>query len=234
MAGRSCFITGTDTGVGKTSMCLALIEVLKNNGCRTGAIKPVASGCMDSGDGLRNRDALLLQERASTAFEYRTVNPYALAMPSAPVTAARHDGVVIEAGPILESFQKISAGTDIVLVEGVGGWHVQLNEDLWMSDVVRSLNLPVIMVVGMRLGCINHALLTHEAILANDCWLLGWIGNQIDPDYNDYEASLALLSRSLAAPMIGSVPFIPGCDVEKMAGFLNNISRPDFGLVEIS
>ena len=88
------------------------------------------------------------------------------------------------------------------------------------------------MVVGMRLGCINHALLTHEAILGNDCWLLGWIGNQIDPAYKDYEDSLALLSRSLAAPMIGSVPFIPGGDIEKMAGFLENICLPVFGLID--
>jgi len=234
MAARACFITGTDTGVGKTCMSLALIEVLKQYGCRVGAMKPVASGCVSSRDGLRNADAQLLQQYAGSGHDYETINPYALTRPSAPLVAARQDGIVIRAEPILDSFQKVSADTDIVLMEGVGGWQVQLNEDLWMSDVVMSLNLPVIMVVGMRLGCINHALLTAEAIGNNGCWLLGWIGNQVDPDYDDYEATLSLLSRTLAAPMIGSVPYIAGAGIENMSGFLNNICNPDFGLVDRS
>lgn len=232
MAVRACFITGTDTGIGKTSISLALIEVLKRGGRRVGAMKPVASGCIKSRDGLRNRDAMLMLAHARPGLDYKTVNPYALSLPSAPIIAAQHEAVRIETGPILESFQNIFAESDIVLVEGVGGWHIQLHEDLWMSDVVKMLNLPVIMVVGMRLGCINHALLTAEAVSGSGCWLLGWIGSQVDPAYTDYEATLGLLSRSLPAPMIGSVPYIPGGNVEKMTGFLNNICDPEFGLVD--
>ena len=231
MTTSAFFITGTDTGVGKTSISLALIEVLKKQGYRVAAMKPVASGSIQSSDGLRNRDAMLMLAHAQPGAEYKDVNPYALSLPSAPILAAQHDAVQIETGLILDSFQKISADADIVLVEGVGGWHIQLNEDLWLSDVVRLLNLPVIMVVGMRLGCINHALLTAEAISGNGSWLLGWIGCQVDPAYVDYEASLELLSRTLAAPMIASVPYIPGGNVEKMTGFLDNICNPDLGLV---
>ena len=232
MPGKACFITGTDTGVGKTRISLAVIEVLKQHGCRVGAMKPVASGCETGRDGLRNADALLLQESAGSGHDYGTINPFALSRPSAPLIAAEQDGLKISVQPILDSFQKVLANTDVVVMEGVGGWQVQLNEDLWMSDVVKLLNLPVIMVVGMRLGCINHALLTAEAISGTGCWLLGWIGNQVDPAYADYEASLQLLSRTLAAPMLGSVPFIPGARVEKMTGFLKNICSPDAGLVD--
>ena len=231
MATSACFITGTDTGVGKTCVSLALVEILKKAGYSAGAMKPVASGCINSSDGLRNRDAMLMLAHARPGVDYQTINPYALSLPSAPVLAAQHEGVQIEAGPILESFQKMSTDTDVVVVEGVGGWHIQLNEDLWLSDIVKILNLPVIMVVGMRLGCINHAILTAEAIMGNGCWLLGWIGSQVDPAYTDYDATLEILSESLAAPMIGSVPYIPGGNVEKMSGFLNNICNPDLGLV---
>ena len=232
MPARGCFITGTDTDIGKTSICLALVEVLKKNSYRVAAMKPVASGCEESVDGRRNKDALLMLQHTGSCHDYRTINPFALSLPSAPLLAAQHDGVEIEAGPILESFHILSENADVVLVEGVGGWHMQLNEDLWLSEVVKNLNLPVIMVVGLRLGCINHALLTAEAIAGSGCWMLGWIGNQIDPSYKDSDSTIALLSRLLAAPLIGSIPYVPQGNVEKMTGFLDNICGPDLGLVD--
>lgn len=228
---RGCFITGTDTDVGKTGICLALIEVLKRRGLRVAAMKPVASGGLSTAAGVQNRDAQLILGRINTGHDYAAVNPYVLSQPAAPLFAAKQDGVTIDSAPILESFQMMSRDADVVLVEGVGGWHIDLNDDLRMSDVVKLLNLPVLMVVGMRLGCINHALLTAEAIVADGCWLAGWIANQIDPDYRDLEATRELLAVSLAAPMLASVPYIRAGDVEKMAGFLDNMEFPEVGLV---
>ena len=227
---RGCFITGTDTGVGKTGICLALIELLKRRGCRVAAMKPVASGGVNTGAGVQNHDARLILEHINTAHDYAAVNPYALRQPAAPLFAAKQDGVKIDSAPILESFQNMARDADVVLVEGVGGWHIDLSEVLRMSDIVKMLQLPVLMVVGMRLGCINHALLTAEAIQADGCWLAGWIGNQIDPDYRELDATRDLLSVSLAAPMLGSVPYVRTGGVEKMADFLDNINFPEVGL----
>lgn len=228
---RGCFITGTDTDVGKTNICLALIEVLKRRGIRVAAMKPVASGGLITGAGVRNRDAQLLLEHMNTEHDYATVNPYALSLPAAPIFAAKEDGIAIESTPVLESFQILSRDADVVLVEGVGGWHIDLSEDLCMSDIVKMLDLPVLMVVGMRLGCINHARLTAEAIHTDGCWLAGWISNQIDPEYRDLEATRELLSISLASPMLAAVPYVGEGDVEKMADFLDNIEFPEIGLV---
>lgn len=227
---KACFITGTDTGVGKTRICLAMIDLLKQKGIRVAAMKPVASGSKKHKSGMQNKDALLIQARINKKHKYKTINPFALTSPIAPILAAKQQGTVIEAGPILTAFKTLSVGMDVVLVEGVGGWHVQLNDNMQMSDLVKLLQLPVIMVVGMRLGCINHAILTAEAIVDNGFRLLGWIGNQIDPDYCEPEASLELLIKSIGAPMLAAVPYLPQTDHNRIVSCLKMMNLPEIGL----
>jgi len=230
MTGVSYFLTGTDTGVGKTSVCVALIEAFKRKGIRVAAMKPVATGGIKTEAGIRNQDALRIIAHVNTCNEYQTINPVALTAFAAPVIAAKKAGVRITASPILEAYQKLSASADLVLVEGVGGWQIHLNENLWMSDLVRLLNLPVLLVVGIRLGCINHAILTAAAISLAGCRLHGWIANQIDKDYQDTEETLSLLSGTLAAPLLAVVPCLPQSEPEQQAAamadfFLPHISR---------
>ena len=226
MPGISYFLTGTDTGVGKTSVCVALIEAFKRKGFRVAAMKPVATGGIKTEAGVRNPDALRIIEHVNTCHDYQTINPVALTAPVAPVIAAKKDGVRIAAAPILEAYQKLSASADLVLVEGVGGWQIHLNEDLWMSDLVRLLNLPVILVVGIRLGCINHAILTAAAISLAGCRLHGWIANQLDKDYQDSEETLSLLSETLAAPLLAVVPCLPQPEPEQQAAAMAEIFLP--------
>ncbi|MBF8269360.1 MAG: ATP-dependent dethiobiotin synthetase BioD, partial [Gammaproteobacteria bacterium] len=211
----------------KTSICVAILEVLKQRGFRVAAMKPVASGGTKTASGILNLDAQRIREHINTSHDYRTINPVSLYMPAAPIIAAKKEHTRIEAGPILEGYNRLSEGADVVLVEGVGGWHVQLNESLWMADLVKLLNLPVIMVVGMRLGCINHAILTAEAIVNAGCRLYGWIGNQIDCDYQNYEETLALLAESIEATMLAAVPYVPQADIEQMVPCLKDIYLPE-------
>ena len=227
MAGPGYFFTGTDTGVGKTSACLAIMEVLKQRGYRVAAMKPVASGGTISGPGMINHDARQMMEHTNVPHDYSTINPYPLSRPAAPVIAAKKDRIQIEAGPILEGYYRLSESADVVLVEGVGGWHVQLSESLWMEDLVKLLQLPVIMVVGVRLGCINHAILTAEAISRTGCRLYGWIGNQTDRDYQNSQETLALLSESVEAPMLAAIPYLSRFDISQVKTALADIRMPE-------
>jgi dethiobiotin synthetase len=233
MAARGCFITGTDTGVGKTRICAALIEVLKQRGLRVAAMKPVASGSVRTAHGFRNSDAELLLKHANTTIDYRTLNPYTLERPAAPFIAAKSQGVSIEAGVIMDSYRKLLMDADAILVEGVGGWQIRLNDNLWMPDLIKRMRLPVIMVVGMRLGCINHAHLTADAIINNGCALHGWVANHIDRDYQDGAETLDLLSESIPAPRLAVVPFIGHADTEQTASYMRDIDVPILKLDEL-
>lgn len=217
------FITGTDTGVGKTTISLSLMDVFINKGLCVTGMKPVASGCEDSGAGLQNEDATRMLGKMNSDIQYRFVNSYALRQPVAPVLAAEHDGLIIEKEYIVGAYKTLSARSDLVVVEGVGGWRIQLSNDLQMSDIVKELDLPVIMVVGLRLGCINHAVLTAEAIANDGCRLLGWIGNQVDSIYEEPDESIDLLARSIYAPMLGSVPYIRRADEQIIAEYLDEV-----------
>lgn len=227
MAGPAYFLTGTDTGVGKTSICVAILEVLKLRGFQVAAMKPVASGGTKTAAGILNLDAQRILEHINTSHDYRTINPVSLYMPTAPIIAAKYAHMRIEAGPVLESYKRLSESADVILVEGVGGWHVQLNESLWMADLVKLLNLPVIMVVGLRLGCINHAILTAEAIVHAGCHLHGWIGNHIDAGYQDAGETMGLLARSISAPMLAAVPYFPQAEIKQMVSCLKDIYLPE-------
>jgi dethiobiotin synthetase len=201
------FVTGTDTGVGKSLVAASLLRALQAQGVHVLGMKPVASGCEMTAQGLRNEDAELLRTHASSAPDYDLVNPYALPEPIAPHLAAAHAGVEIRLDPIIAAFAALSTIAESVIVEGVGGWAVPLSPALMQADLVHALKLPVILVVGLRLGCINHALLSARAIASDRCELIGWIGNQIDPAMACREENLATLGARLPAPSLGVLPY---------------------------
>ncbi len=201
------FITGTDTGIGKTLVSAALLAALNRSGRRAVGMKPVASGCEPAAVGPRNADADLLIAHSAGSPDYHAVNPYALADAIAPHLAAAAAGSEIRLDPILAGFAALSTNADCIIVEGVGGWAVPLSPALMQADLARALKLPVIFVVGLRLGCINHALLSARAIAADGCALIGWIGNRIDPAMACVDENIATLRERLPAPCLGVLPF---------------------------
>jgi dethiobiotin synthetase len=203
---RGYFITGTDTGVGKTAVTLGLMAHLQAQGKIVAAMKPVASGCERTATGLVNEDALQLQRQSSVALPYALVNPYAFEPSVAPHIAAARLGVTIAIDTICSAFDKIAGMADCVLVEGVGGWQVPLNDDETLVDLARALNLEVILVVGIRLGCLNHALLTAESIVANGCAATGWVANRLPPGADSAQENINTLKSRLLLKFLGEVP----------------------------
>ena len=203
---RAVFIAGTDTGIGKTHVACALLHALRAVGHHACGMKPVASGCMETPAGLRNDDALALQAASSDAPAYALINPVALRDPLSPHLAAAHAGLSIALPPLRAAFEALSASHRRVVVEGVGGWLVPLAPGLFASDIAVQWKLPVLLVVGLRLGCLNHALLSARAVAADGCQLLGWIGNRIDPQMLAAEENLASLRALLPAPCLGVLP----------------------------
>jgi dethiobiotin synthetase len=222
---RSVFVSGTDTGVGKTIAAAALLVALNRAGCTALGMKPVASGCVAARDGLRNDDAELLIAHGAFPVPYAQVNPFALAEPIAPHLAARGANTQLALEPVRAAFAALQAAGDFVVVEGVGGWMVPLSAALMQSDLVRALALPVILVVGLRLGCINHALLSARAIAADGCRLIGWIGNRIDPHMARADDNLGTLRERLPAPCLGVLPFCADPDPRALADELESAVR---------
>ena len=219
------FVAGTDTGIGKTIASAALLRALRAAGRTAVGMKPVASGCAATPDGLRNDDALLLIAHASAPAAYAQVNPFAFADPIAPHLAARDTGAAIALQPVRAAFAVLREQADCVVVEGVGGWSVPLGPALMQADLVRALAVPVVLVVGLRLGCINHALLSARAIQGDGCLLLGWIGNRIDPDMRRVDDNLATLRERLPAPCLGVLPFAENPDPRALAPALESAVR---------
>jgi dethiobiotin synthetase len=204
---RAAFVTGTDTGVGKTLVALGLMRALQARGYRVVGMKPVATGCTRRGRSLRNDDALRLQRQGSVRLPYRWVNPYAFAPPIAPHIAAAEAGVTIDPGVIGTSFERLESQADWVIVEGIGGWRVPLSPALMLADVVLDLKLPAILVVAVRLGCLNHALLTAESMAHCGAALAGWVANLTDPACERIEANVDALRSRLTAPLLGTLPY---------------------------
>jgi len=203
---RAWFITGTDTGVGKTLVSAALLTALVRAGRRAVGMKPVASGCELTAQGLRCADAEALRAAGNVAADYDDINPYALAAPTAPHLAAAAAGVQIDIDVIRAHYARLATRAEDVVVEGVGGWLVPINLTQSMADVVRSLDLPVILVVGLRLGCLNHALLTQQAIAASGCRLLAWVANTLDDGAP--QGYVEALREQLRAPCLGVIPSV--------------------------
>lgn len=205
------FITGTDTGVGKTVVSAALVRELAGRGRRVAGLKPVASGCTQTDEGLRNEDALLLQACSSMELTYESVNPYAFRDAIAPHVAAARENVMLKSENLIQKVNNIRDLADIVIVEGVGGWLVPLNDSETMADFARALSLPVILVVGMRLGCINHALLTSQAIRDSGLALAGWVANQVDAEFRAdefvYAANMEAINHQMGSPCLCEIPY---------------------------
>lgn len=213
------FVAGTDTGIGKTHAACTLIHALRARGLQACGMKPVASGCLETPDGRRNEDALALQAAGSEPLPYESINPVALREPLSPHLAARLEGVTVAMAPLRAAFDQLRATHEAVVVEGVGGWMVPLAPGLLASAIPREWDLPVVLVVGLRLGCLNHALLSARAIQADGCRLAGWIGNRIDPAMAAVEDNLETLRGMLPAPCLGVLPY--GLDPAQAAARLD-------------
>ena len=201
------FIAGTDTDAGKTMVACALLAKARGQGLTTAAVKPVAAGCIDTKDGLRNDDAEQLLAQCTLPLYYEQVNPVAFMEPIAPHIAAQHQGQRMQVGR-LAGFTSgvLMQGANLTLVEGAGGWRVPVNERETLADLAIALSIPVVLVVGMRLGCINHTLLTVEAITRDGLELAGWVANCIDPQMDELDANVTTLQHRIQAPMLGLVP----------------------------
>ena len=199
------FVTGTDTGIGKTRASTMLLRAHRARGRRAVGMKPVASGCRETAQGLRNDDADALIDASDPKPPYALCNPFALPLPIAPHLAARETRIEIALAPIETAYRRLVPTTDRIVVEGVGGWSVPLSETLMQADLVRALGIPVILVVGLRLGCLNHALLTARAIALDGCALAGWIANRFDPSMAYADANLDTLRARIEAPLLGVI-----------------------------
>ncbi|HUX31081.1 MAG TPA: dethiobiotin synthase [Thiobacillus sp.] len=202
---KGLFVTGTDTGVGKTRVALALIHALRARGLRVAAMKPVSAG---SAPGELNGDVTALLRAANVDADLRDVNPYAFAEPVAPHIAAERAGVRIDLDVIDAAYGRLAAAADVVVVEGAGGWRVPLNACDDMADLAQRLGLPVVLVVGLRLGGLNHALLTAESIARRQLPWAGWVGNHIDPAMARQAENIAALRARLPDPCLGVQRFL--------------------------
>ena len=205
--GKGIFITGTDTGVGKTRVTVVLMEELKRLGYQVAGMKPVASGATVKNGILRNEDAELILQSCSRPTDYELINPYVFEPAVSPHFAARQAGQIIDLDKVECFYQQLLSENDIVVIEGVGGWSVPLSEDITMVDLVRKLGLPVILVVGLRLGCLNHASLSAKAINTDGFSLVGWVSNQLDESYLLPNETIETLKSSLNSPYLANLSF---------------------------
>jgi len=217
------FIAGTDTGVGKTAVSVALIHKLVEGGGKVAGMKPVASGCRNTALGLRNEDAEAMMSVASVPLDYELVNPYAFEPAIAPHLAAYESGQKIELEHIRDCFETIMAAADCVVVEGVGGWRVPLGRVITTEHMAKTLDLPVILVVGMRLGCLNHALLTVDAIARAGMELAGWVANQVDAGMARLEENIDTLCQRIDAPLLGHIPCVKKPEPALIASHLDTV-----------
>ncbi|WP_343722151.1 dethiobiotin synthase [Herbaspirillum seropedicae] len=219
---KGIFVTGTDTGVGKTLVASALVHLHAAHGLRCVGMKPVASGAFHDGQRWCNEDVLALQAQANVQVPSQWVNPYLLRRATAPHIAATEEGVTIELEHLAACHGHLAAASDCVIVEGAGGFMVPLDARHNTDDLVARLGLPVVLVVGMRLGCINHALLTQQAIAARGLPLLGWVANEIDPAEACMDAMVESLQARLHAPLLGRLPWQPGMSAQEAAARLSS------------
>ncbi|WP_027859287.1 dethiobiotin synthase [Marinobacterium jannaschii] len=222
MAKKTYFVAGTDTDAGKTVASAGLLEAANRQGLRTMGLKPVAAGCEQTAEGLRNSDALILQQTASLSLTYEQVNPIAFEPPIAPHIAAAQAERRLTADRVA-AFVKgtLLQPADFVIVEGAGGWRVPLNNRETMAHLPKILQTPVILVVGMKLGCINHALLTAESVSRDGIRLAGWIANRVDADMANYDENIGTIKSMLRAPLLGEIPHLEDPTPQNVAPFLD-------------
>ncbi|MGA9025038.1 MAG: dethiobiotin synthase [Steroidobacteraceae bacterium] len=216
------FVTGTDTHVGKTRVATALCHAFAARGLRVAAMKPVASGCTATPAGLRCDDALALRGATNVQVAYGDLNPYAFESPIAPHIAAAAAGGAIDFEVLDLAFERQHNLSDVIVVEGAGGWLVPLDAHRSMADLAVRWNLEVVLVVGLRLGCLNHALLTAESIGSRDVRMRGWIANTIDPDFERRDENILTLQNRIAAPCLGILEYAPQATSESIAQALSS------------
>lgn len=218
MKNLTVFVTGTDTGVGKTLVARGLIRRARAAGRKVCGFKPVATGCEQTPDGLRNADALALQDAAGTAEPYELINPYAYEPGIAPHLAAAEAGRPIRIARLREAHSDLARRYDLIIVEGAGGWQVPLDETWTLASWVADMDWPVVLVVGMRLGCLNHAMLTAESVRRRTR-LAGWVANGLPPAQDRLEQNIETLRRRLGAPCWGVIP--AGADAQAISELLD-------------
>lgn len=218
---KALFIAGTDTEVGKTVVSKAILSAVGAQGKTTIGYKPVAAGCEKTEQGLRNSDALHLQQAANLDVEYDLVNPYALSLPASPHIAAIADNVEVDYQVLSNVLEQHKQNSDFVLVEGAGGWRVPVSKQDCLSTWVKQEKLPVVLVVGIKLGCLSHAMLTAEAIKADGLELVGWVANRVNPGVEHYAEIIEMLEGSMGAPKLGEIPYVPGCKKRDLGKYIN-------------
>jgi len=217
MACRTLFVTGTDTGVGKTLVSASLLHNLARHHARVVGMKPVAAGLIEHQGAMVSEDVLALRAASTLKVPPELDNPVALPEPLSPHLAARHAGRVVKVADLLAPALTLQQQSDALVVEGAGGWRVPINDDETLADLARALKAPVLLVVGLRLGCLNHALLTAEAIRADGLTLAGWVANHVDPQMACADENLATLRERLGAPLWGVVPWSATPDAARIA-----------------
>jgi dethiobiotin synthetase len=216
------FVAGTDTGVGKSVVSASLLAAARAAGRSTAAMKPIASGCEEIDGKLRNEDALLLQQYCTLDLSYEQINPVALRAAVAPHLAAQLEGRQLSLQRLVGFTRAMfTQRADFTVVEGAGGWRVPLNQREFLSGLVQVLQLPVVLVVGIRLGCINHAVLSAEAIAADGLELVGWVANHLSTDMPLAAENIQTLKQLLPAPCLGELPWQPGSQPESFAALLD-------------
>jgi dethiobiotin synthetase len=222
---QGIFVTGTDTGAGKTVVAAGLVRLLAGLGRRVLGLKPVASGSVQTAAGLRNADALALAAESSVHVPYAVTNPFCFEPAIAPHLAAAEVGVPVPMTALLRWYRDASVDAEFVIVEGAGGWRVPLHPEGFLSDLPEQLGLGVVLVVGLRLGCLNHARLTLEAIeRSGRCRFVGWIGCEIDPGFDRLDANLDTLARLLGQPALAVVPHLAVPEPGRTATYLATLA----------
>ncbi|CAM2832036.1 MULTISPECIES: dethiobiotin synthase [Vibrio] len=218
---NALFIAGTDTDVGKTVASKAILQAIANKGFTTIGYKPVAAGCERTEQGLRNSDALHLMKVATQEMPYDDVNPYALELPASPHIAAKHENLTIDYKVLSDKLAYLKTKADTVLIEGAGGWRVPVSDTDCLSSWVKQEKLPVVLVVGVKLGCLSHALLTAESIEADGLTIVGWVANRINPGTEHYAEIIEVLESRIRAPKLGEIPYIPSAKRTELGKYIN-------------
>lgn len=218
----SCFVAGTDTEIGKTLVSAALLHILVQRGVCVAAMKPIAAGAQWRDDAWHNDDADLLAASANVQLPQTLTTPYLFQTPAAPHIAAELENTTINPAHILHCYNQVSAQADSVVVEGVGGFRVPLTDRYDTADLAEQLGLPVVLVVGLRLGCISQALLTVEAIQARGLTLMGWVANVVDAQMNHVDANIQALMQRIKAPMLGHIPRLTTPSAGQAARFIRH------------
>ena len=221
MVAKAYFVTGTDTGSGKTWMTLGLLSAFRRRGFSSLGMKPMASGCKRVCDDLVSEDAELIREYSSLTLPYQLVNPIAYEYACSPNLAAQMEKTEASIEPILNAYKAVSEQCDITVLEGIGGWRAPLSENFDVAKLVKSVQAGVILTVAVRLGCINHALLTLEAIDRDNAKLVGWVAVYTEPDFGFSDQTLKYMRERIDLPLLGVVPFLQKLDPVKIGAHLN-------------